>query len=295
MIKTHKDEILKGYYARKKRWMLVTGLLLTLTAFLSVGALLLGNTFYPLDVIFRVLMGEEIKGASFAVATIRLPRMLSGLLVGMAFGMAGSTFQTMLRNPLASPDIIGITSGSSVAAVFCILVLNVSGAVVSISALISGLLVAALIYLLSKGGTFSGGRLILIGIGIQAMLGAVISYLMLRAPQHDVPAAMRWLSGSLNGIRMAQMPMLAAVVMLFGILLLLLGRYLKILEMGEQFATTLGVRTDVTRVLLVLSAVVLIAFSTAVTGPISFVAFLAGPIATRLVGKIGRASCRERV
>ena len=79
MIKTHKDEILKGYYARKKRWMLVTGLLLTLTAFLSVGALLLGNTFYPLDVIFRVLMGEEIKGASFAVATIRLPRMLSGL------------------------------------------------------------------------------------------------------------------------------------------------------------------------------------------------------------------------
>lgn len=285
MIKTHKDEILKGYYARKKRSMLVTGFLITLTAILSVGALLLGNTFYPLDVIFRVLMGEEIKGATFAVATIRLPRMLSGLLVGMAFGMAGSTFQTMLRNPLASPDIIGITSGSSVAAVFCILVLHVSGAVVSVSALVSGLLVAALIYLLSKGGTFSGGRLILIGIGIQAMLGAVISYLMLRAPQYDVPAAMRWLSGSLNGIRMVQIPILAAVVILFGILLLLLGRYLKILELGEQFATTLGVRTDVTRVLLVLSAVVLIAFSTAVTGPISFVAFLSGPIATHLVGR----------
>lgn len=284
MIKKHKEDILKGYYLRKKRWILVTGLLMVLTIALSLGALLLGNTFYPLDVIMRVLMGEEIKGATFAVATIRLPRMLSGLLVGMAFGMAGSTFQTMLRNPLASPDIIGITSGSSVAAVFCILVLNVSGAVVSISALISGLLVAALIYLLSKGGAFSGGRLILIGIGIQAMLGAVISYLMLRAPQHDVPAAMRWMSGNLNGIRMSQIPILAMVVILFGILILLLGRYLKILELGEQFATTLGVRTDVTRILLVLSAVVLIAFSTAVTGPISFVAFLSGPIATRLVG-----------
>lgn len=287
MIKKHKDNILKGHYARKRRWMLVTGLLLALTVLLGLVALLLGNTLYPINVILRVLMGEEIKGASFAINTIRLPRMLSGLLVGLAFGMAGSTFQTMLRNPLASPDIIGITSGSSVAAVFCILVLNVSGAVVSVSALISGLLVAILIYLLSKGGTFSGGRLILIGIGIQAMLGAAISYLMLRAPQHDVPAAMRWLSGNLNGIRMAQIPMLATVVIVFGTLLLLLGRYLKILELGEQFATTLGVRTDITRILLVLSAVVLIAFGTAVTGPISFVAFLSGPIATRMVGSGG--------
>ena len=89
--------------------------------------LVYGNTNYSLDVVFKVLSGEKIQGATFAIATLRLPRMLSALLVGIAFGIAGNTFQTMLRNPLASPDIIGVTSGSSVAAVFCILVLGMSG------------------------------------------------------------------------------------------------------------------------------------------------------------------------
>jgi iron complex transport system permease protein len=237
-----------------------------------------------MSVVLRVLLGEEIQGASFAIATIRLPRMLAGLLVGVAFGMAGSTFQTMLRNPLASPDIIGVTSGSSLGAVFCLLVLNISGTTVSLVSVISGLVIAVLIYLLAKIGHFSGGKLILIGIGIQAMLRAVISLLLLRASQHDVPAAMRWLSGSLNGIRMSSISMLFIVVAVFGTIIILLGRHLKILELGEQSAITLGMRTDMTRLLLVLSAVFLIAFSTAVTGPIAFVAFLAGPIATKLVG-----------
>ncbi|WP_069998699.1 FecCD family ABC transporter permease [Cellulosilyticum sp. I15G10I2] len=278
------NKILSGYHQRRLRWVVVTLILSILTLSLCVAALLLGNTFYPIDVVFRVLLGDQIQGASFTINTLRLPRMISGLLVGLAFGIAGSTFQTMLRNPLASPDIIGITSGSSAAAVFCILVLNASGSVVSITAVLSGLIVAALIYLLSRGGSFSGGRLILIGIGIQAMLNATISFLMLRASQYDVPAALRWLSGSLNGIRMSQIPSLACIVILFGILILLLGRYLKILELGEQSALTLGVRTDSIRLMLVLSSVFLIAFATAVTGPVSFVAFLAGPIATRLVG-----------
>jgi iron complex transport system permease protein len=210
--------------------------------------------------------------------------MLSGLFVGIAFGMAGNTFQTMLRNPLASPDIIGVTSGSSVAAVFCILILKISGNLVSVAAVLCGLLVAALIYMLSKGGSFSGGRLILIGIGIQAMLNAIISFLLLRANQYDVPAALRWLSGSLNGMQMKDIPGLFLAVVIFGFVITMLGRHLKILELGEQTATTLGLKTDQTRLLLVLSSVFLIAFATAVTGPVAFVAFLAGPIAGRLVG-----------
>jgi iron complex transport system permease protein len=155
---------------------------------------------------------------------------------------------------------------------------------VSITAVISGLLVALLIYVLSKGGSFSGGRLILIGIGIQAMLNAVISFLLLRGSQYDIPAALRWLSGSLNGIQMDEIPGLSIVVAVFGIVIILLGKQLKILELGEQSAMTLGLKTDQTRLLLVLSSVFLIAFSTAVTGPVAFVAFLAGPIATKLVG-----------
>jgi len=245
---------------------------------------MLGNTKYPPITIIKVLFGEQIKGASFAINTLRLPRMLAGFLAGMAFGMAGNTFQTILRNPLASPDIIGVTAGSSVAAVFCILVLNISGNIVSITAVVSGLLVAIFIYVLSKGGSFSGGRLILIGIGIQAMLNAIISFLLLRASQYDVPGAMRWLSGSLNGMRMKNIPLLFIVVLFSGIIISLLGRHIQILELGEHSAITLGLKTDQTRFLLILSSVFLIAFSTAITGPIAFVAFLAGPIATKLVG-----------
>lgn len=273
-----------GFQRRRARLMTATLVLALLTLILCGGMLYLGNTRYSLEVIVRVLFGEQIKGASFAIGTLRLPRMLSGLLAGMAFGMAGNTFQTMLRNPLASPDIIGITSGSSVAAVFCIVVLKVSGNLVSASAVITGLTVAFLIYILSRGGSFSGGRLILIGIGIQAMLNAVISFLLLRANQYDVPAALRWLSGSLNGMQMKNIPGLFLVVLIFGCILILLGRQLKILELGEHSAITLGLRTDRIRLLLVLSAVFLIAYATAVTGPIAFVAFLAGPIAGRLAG-----------
>lgn len=277
--------IYAGLKRRQTRFLLVTVLLGLLCIALCLTALMAGNTFYKPDVVLRVLNGESIKGASFAITTLRLPRMLAGLLVGLAFGLAGSTFQTMLRNPLASPDIIGVTSGSSVAAVFCILVLNVSGSVISFISVLSGLTVAALIYVLSKGGNFSGGRLILVGIGVQAMLNAVISFLLLRASQYDVPAAMRWLSGSLNGIRMSQVPPLFATVFIFGTLLLMLGKVLKILELGELSAITLGIKTNLARLLLVLCAVFLVAFATSVTGPIAFVSFLAGPIAARLVGR----------
>lgn len=273
-----------GYRSRRLRWLIVTAFLVVFTFLLCAAMLLLGNTLYSPEVVIRVLLGEQIQGASFAISTLRLPRMLSGLLAGIAFGMAGSAFQTMLRNPLASPDIIGISSGSSAAAVFCILVLKISGTLVSFASVIAGLFVAALIYTLSRGGNFSGGRLILIGIGIQAMLNAVVSFLLLRASQYDVPGALRWLSGSLNGRQMRDIPGLFLVVTFFGLIIILLGKHLKILELGEQSAVTLGVRADQIRILLILSSVFLIASATAVTGPIAFTAFLAGPIATRLVG-----------
>lgn len=284
MTKKTENIVRQGYKKRRFRFVTITLILAAITLLLSVLLLVLGNTRYPLRDVVKVLLGEQIQGAAFAIRTIRLPRMLSGLLAGISFGIAGNTFQTMLRNPLASPDIIGVTSGSSVAAVFCILILKLSGATVSVIAVFSGLLVAMLIYGLSSGGNFSGGRLILIGIGIQAMLNAVISFLLLKASEYDVPTAFRWLNGSLNGIQMRNIPALFIAVLIFGTIIFILGRNLKVLELGEQSAITLGLKTDLTRILLILSSVCLIAFATSVTGPISFVAFLAGPIAGRLVG-----------
>lgn len=288
MIKRDKAQgesiIAAGYHKRRKRRIIVCLFLAVITLILMICMLMLGNTFYSFDTIAKVLMGEEIKGASFAINSIRLPRMVAAVLSGLAFGMAGNAFQTMLRNPLASPDVIGVTSGSSVAAVFCILVLHWSGSIVSAISVIVGLMVAAVIYVLSRGGSFSGGRLILIGIGVQAMLQAVISYLLLKASQYDVPGAMRWLSGSLNGMQMNKIPALFFVVCIAGTMLVILSEHLKILELGEQSAIALGLKADQTRLLIVISAVCLIAFATAVTGPIAFVAFLSGPIAKKIVG-----------
>jgi iron complex transport system permease protein len=281
--------VVSGRRARRRRWTVATVLLAAAAFALCAAMLLLGNTIYPPGVVLRVLGGESVPGATFAVATLRLPRMLAGLMAGFAFGMAGNVFQTMLRNPLASPNIIGVTSGSGAAAVFCILILRVGGLTASLSAAAAGLAVTALIYVLSRSGGFSGGKLILIGIGAQAMLGALISFMLLKAATYDVPAAMRWLSGSLNAIQMKDLPPLVLCVLIFCPAVLLLGGRLNILELGEHAAISLGVRAGRTRAALILSSVCLLAFAASVTGPIAFVAFLSGPIAKRLAGA-GRAN-----
>lgn len=284
MINETLTSIMKARQQRKRRFVLTTSILVLLALALCATMLMLGNTIYPVKDVIAVLLGEEVNGATFAVGTIRLPRMLAGLFAGFAFGVGGYVFQTLLRNPLANPNVIGITAGSSAAAVFCIIVLHASNTVVSIASIVGGLGTTLFIYFLAKGTSFSIGRLILIGIGIQAMLNAFISYLMLIGKTHDIPTALRWLSGSLNGVKMETLTPLMIAVIVFTPLLLIFSKRLEMLELGEEMATTLGVNTNKTRILLIICAVLMIALATAVTGPIAFVAFLAGPIAKRLVG-----------
>jgi len=276
--------IMVGRIKRRRRFFLVTSLLAVIAFALCCTMLMLGNTIYPFSDVIRVLFGEEVQGASFAVGTIRLPRMIAGIFAGFAFGVAGHVFQTMLRNPLANPNVIGITAGSSAAAVFCIIVLQASNTVVSIASIIGGLATVIVIFLLARGTSFSIGRLILIGIGIQAMLNAVISYLLMIGKEHDIPTAIRWLNGSLNGAKMEEVYPLIFAVLIFAPIIIALGKRLDMLELGEQAAISLGVNTDKTRVVLVISSVLILALATATTGPIAFVAFLSGPIAKRLVG-----------
>lgn len=271
---------------RKNRMILI--LLCLILGCLSFGLLFFGSVIYEIPVIWKVLCGEDIKGATFAIQTLRLPRMLGGLLSGLAFGMAGYTFQTMLRNPLASPDVIGVSGGTSLAAIFCMIVLSMSGSKVSGISVVAGFVVAILIYFLSGttgGRSYSGDRFILVGIGVQAMISATLSYVLLRASQYDIPGAMRWLSGSLNGIQIKEVYPLLMVVIISGGILLLLHPQLEIMELGEQMAITLGVKTNQMRIIFVLVSTCLIGFATTVTGPIAFVAFLSGPIAIKLTGK----------
>lgn len=273
-----------GRRRRLRRRAVGVVLLSALLVVLTGAMLVLGQTVYPLSDVVAVIAGESVPGASFTVGTLRIPRAITGILAGIAFGVAGSTFQTTLRNPLASPDVIGITSGASAAAVLALVVLHLSIGATTLLALIVGIATAAAIYAASRGGEATGGRLILIGIGIGAMLDSVVAFLIQRAAEWDVAVAMRWLTGSLNGSRTESLPPLAAAVLVLVPLVLLLSRNLRALELGDASATALGVRVDRTRVLLVISAVALACFATATTGPIAFVAFLAGPIAQRIVG-----------
>nr|WP_245579947.1 iron chelate uptake ABC transporter family permease subunit [Brevibacterium album] len=282
-------DIAAGRRRRRRRHLTVCAALSLLVLAAFAVSLMFGQAVYgPLEVV-RVLAGEEVPGASFTVGVLRLPRALVGLLAGAAFGMAGITFQTMLRNPLASPDIIGISSGASAAAVFSIVMLSLSGTAVSIIATVAALATAGLIYLLSFRGGLSGTRLILIGIGISAMLHSLVSYVLARAAQWDLQTAMRWLNGNLSNASMEQAAPLALAVAVCAVGLVSLSGNLDTLRLGEETAAALGVRVERTRLLLIFLAVVLLAFATAAAGPISFVAFLAGPISVRLLGRAASA------
>lgn len=216
----------QGFAQRHRRSVLAAAVLIILSVVLACLVMTCGNTFYSLAEVWNILTSEGTKGAAFTIKTLRLPKMLVGILAGIAFGMSGNTFQTLLRNPLASPDIIGVTSGASAAAVFCILMLKWSGGIVSLVAVLAGLFVAALIYLLARDRHgYSGSRMILIGIGMQVM------------------------------------------------------------QLGEEYPVTLGAPVQRVRLGSILCALLLTAVATSITGPIASVAFLSGPIASRIVGK----------
>ena len=281
------DLIASGRLRRARRRRAVVGgaLILLLAGFALT--LMLGQSFVSPQTVLRVLAGEDVPGQSFTVGQLRLPRAVVAVLAGLSFGLGGAAFQIMLRNPLASPDIIGISRAASAAAVLAIVVLGLDGPVVSIFAVIAGLGVALLIYGLSFQGGVAGTRLILVGIGVSAMLDSFIAYVLTRAPSWDLAEAMRWLTGSVNGAQLSQaLPMLASLAV-FGGLLVSRSRDLESLRLGDDTAAALGTNVAATRMLVILSAVGLIAVATAITGPVAFVAFLSGPIAARILGPNG--------
>ncbi|MEE3099275.1 MAG: iron chelate uptake ABC transporter family permease subunit, partial [Pseudomonadota bacterium] len=187
---------------------------LALAALLLAGglvALCLGPQWSAPAEAWRALTGGEDGPLGFAVRQLRAPRALLAALAGASFGLGGAAFQTLLRNPLASPDIIGISSGAGAAAVFAIVILGWSGTAVSVFAVAAGLGVAALILQLSVrpgagggGGGGAGARLILTGIGVSAMLHSVTIYVLARAPSWTLQEALRWMTGSVNGATLAQ-------------------------------------------------------------------------------------------
>jgi iron complex transport system permease protein len=259
----------------------VVGLLLALLL-LGFGALLTGAVDIPPADVLASLAGRGSGGVDYSVLRLRLPRLATAIGVGAALGMAGAIFQTISRNPLGSPDIIGFTTGSATGGLVAILVLGAGGPSTSLAAVVGGLVTAVVVYLLAYRRGVDGFRLILIGIGINAVLVAANNYLIARARLSKAQEAQVWLVGSLNGRTWSDA--LTVAVVLAGLLpvALAFGRRMPVLEMGPEAARARGVPVEGTTLALVGIGVALTAVATAAAGPVAFVALAAPQLARRL-------------
>ncbi|MGW2987289.1 FecCD family ABC transporter permease [Streptomyces goshikiensis] len=277
-----------GISLRLERRALVVGLLLAVTA-LALAVVLIGTGDFqiaPADVV-QTLLGNGTPANDFIVNDLRLPRVLVALLVGASLGMSGAVFQSVSRNPLGSPDLLGFGYGSAVGALVVIIVFKGGATEVALGALVGGLIAGLAVYLLAYKRGINGYRLVLVGIGASAMLVAVIQYLLTKAQLVEATRAMVWLTGSLAGRDWGQVwPLLAACAVLFP-LVLGQGRALRMMEMGDDAAHALGVRVERTRLLLMAAGILLTTAASAAAGPISFVALAAPQLARRLTRSPG--------
>lgn len=262
---------------------LVVGALAALLA-LAVAVLALGSGDYPLSPaeVLRTLAGNGSPAQDFVVNELRLPRVVTALLVGAALGLAGALFQSLVRNPLGSPDVLGFTQGAAAGALV-VVVAGGSSLALAGGAVAGGLATGVLIYALAWRNGVHGYRLVLIGIGVSAVLSGVNGYLLTRAQLMDAARAVLWLTGSLDGRGWEDaLPPAVTMAVLVPVVLLGCARPLAVIEMGDDAASALGVRVERVRLVLLAAAVVLASFAAAAAGPVSFVALTAPQLARRL-------------
>jgi iron complex transport system permease protein len=269
------------------RAFVVTALLAAVAA--GAGIVLIGSGDYAMTPgeVVSTLFGHGTFQQQFIVTDLRLPRVLVGLLVGAALGVGGAVFQTISRNPLGSPDVLGFGQGATVGALTVIVLFQGGATAVAGGAVVGGLLTGAAVYLLAWKRGVHGYRLVLVGIGTAAMLTAASQYLITKADLVDATRAVVWMTGSLDGRDWAQVWPLLAVCGLLIPLVLGHGRALRMMEMGDDAAYALGVRVERTRLVLMGCAVLLVAVATAAAGPITFVSLSAPQLARRLTRSPG--------
>jgi iron complex transport system permease protein len=283
------------------RGLVVVAALLTACALLAVAALSIGST----DVmdparLVAALFGDPEAVDAFAVRELRLPRVLAGLVVGVALGMSGAMFQGVTRNGLVAPDIIGVTTGASLAALIVIVLgtqvrgqgdsFEVPLSAIGPAALVGAFGAAFLVYLLAWKKGLSPYRLVLVGIGVTAVLAALIAYaLTLTRFPFATQLAFRWTVGSMYGTDWTEVGPALVVFALLVLVTLFLLRPLPALALGDDAATGLGSRVESDRLRLLAVGTCLAALSVALAGPVAFVAFMAPHLARGLLRAPGIA------
>ncbi|MGO1318948.1 MAG: FecCD family ABC transporter permease [Galactobacter sp.] len=269
---------------RRSLW--VGAVVAVVTALVAVFAMGLGDYTLSIPEVIHALGGND-GFASTVVVQWRLPRILAAIIFGAALAAAGALFQTLTRNPLGSPDIIGFSTGAYTGAIVALTV--VGGSVVSMSAgaLVGGLITAAVVYLLAWRGGVQGFRLIIVGIAVTAMLSSLNTFLLLRAKTEVAMSANLWGAGAIDVVTFKDLSIAVGPLALLAVITFFLIPPLRQLEMGDDAALAHGVRTEGTRVAVLVVGVALIAIVTAIAGPIAFIALVAPQITRRVVRSPG--------
>lgn len=259
---------------------------LALASLLLVGAgfaLTVGRFTLPVASVLQAISGEGNPMSQQIVRMIRLPRVLTAVLVGCALGVSGAIFQSVSRNALGSPDVIGFTTGAATGAIAQIVLFNGNPMAIVLSAMGGGLATALLVYWLARHhGTVRGYRLILMGIGIGAVLSALNGLLLVKGDIDNAVMATLWLAGTTQGRNWLHvMPVVASIALLLPVILIC-ARELNIMKMGDDIASQLGVRVERTRRIMTFCGVILAAVATSAAGPIAFIALIAPQLAIRL-------------
>ncbi|CCJ80672.1 Ferric enterobactin transport system permease protein FepG (TC 3.A.1.14.2) [Cronobacter dublinensis 1210] len=259
-------------------------LTLSLCAGLGVWALTQGAVTLDASQVVEALSGHAPRNVSLIVTEWRLPRVTMALLLGAALGVSGAIFQSLMRNPLGSPDVMGFNTGAWSGVLVAMVLAGQHQTAIAFSAVAGGMATAFIVWLLAWRNGIDTFRLIIIGIGVRAMLVAFNIWLLLQASLETALSAGLWNAGSLNGITwgktLPRRPAVAAGVAASALLV----RRMRLLEMGDDSACALGVSVERSRLLLMLTGVILTAGATAMAGPISFIALVAPHIARRVSG-----------
>jgi len=265
---------------------LVLSCLLLMLVSLAVAVISLRSGAVTLDFtqVFNALTGSAPRNITMVVTEWRLPRVMMALLVGAALGISGAIFQSLMRNPLGSPDVMGFNTGAWSGVLVAMVLFGQHLTAITLAAMAGGILTSLIVWALAWRDGIETFRLIIIGIGMRAMLMAFNTWLLLQASLETSLSAGLWFAGSLNGLTWAKTLPAAPLILLMFVCALLLVKRMRLLEMGDDSACALGVSVERSRLMLMLVAVVLTAAATAIAGPISFIALVAPHIARRLSG-----------
>jgi iron complex transport system permease protein len=269
--------------AVRREFLVLVAVLVLLVALVLVG---LGVGEIPLSPVqvAGALVGHGDTISDFVIGQLRGPRVFGAILVGASLAVAGGIVQSVVRNPIASPDVIGITSGASASGLTAIVLFGASGGTLFSVVLVGALVVSLVIAGLAWRRGITGNRVVLVGIGVAAICLSITGWMLTSGTVTQAGTALLWLSGSLNAVDRNLVGVLAIAFVVLMALALLQSPRLTVLTLGDEVASGLGLRPNRAKVLLLLTAVCLTAAAVATAGPVSFVALMAAPIARRLVG-----------